>query len=59
MHDATHIMIILDIATSALLSQSYIALRLEQSSKEFYGRYQDLIKKYHRSVKVMVNDSFP
>ena len=32
---------------------------LEKSYKKFYGRYQDLIEKYHRSVKVMVNDSFP
>ena len=42
-----------------LLSQGYIALRLEKSVKKFYGRYQDLIKKYQRSVNVMVNDSFP
>ena len=42
-----------------LLSQGYIALRLEKSFKKFYGRYQDLIEKYRRSVNVMVNDSFP
>ena len=42
-----------------LLSQGYIALRLEKSLKKFYGRYQDLIEKYQRSVNVMVNDSFP
>ena len=42
-----------------LLSQGYIALRLEKCFKKFYDRYQDLIKKYQRSVKVMVNDSFP
>ena len=42
-----------------LLSQSYIALRLEKSFKNFYGRYQDLIEKYDMSVKVIVNDSFP
>ena len=41
-----------------LLSQGYIALRLEKSFKKFYGRYQDLIEKYQRSVNVMVNDSF-
>ena len=41
-----------------LLLQYYIALRLEKSFKKFYGRYQDLIEKYLRSVKVMVNDSF-
>ena len=42
-----------------LLSQDYIALRLEKSFKKFYGRYQDIIEKYQRSVKEMVNDSFP
>ena len=42
-----------------LLSQGYITLRLEKSFKKFYGRYQDLIEKYQRSVNVMVNDSFP
>ena len=62
MHDAAHTMMISDIATSAWLidlSQGYIALRLEKSFKKFYGRYQDLIEKYQRSVNVMVNDSFP
>ena len=29
-----------------LLSQSYIALRLEKSFKKFYGRYQNLNEKY-------------
>ena len=42
-----------------LLWQGCIALRLQKSSKEIYGRYQDLIEKCQRSVKVMVNDSFP
>ena len=42
-----------------LQSQGYLALRLEKSFKKFYGRYQDLIEKYQRSVNVMVNDSFP
>ena len=42
-----------------LLSQAYIALRLETWFKKFYGRYQDLIEKYQRSVNVMVNDPFP
>ena len=42
-----------------LLSQDYIALRLEKSFKKFYGRYQDLIEKYQRSVNVIVSDSFP
>ena len=34
-------------------------MRLEKSFKKFYGRYQDLIEKYQRSVPEMVNDSFP
>ena len=63
MHDAAHTMMNSDIATSAwvdrLLSQGYIALRLEKSFKRFYGRYQDLIEKYERSVNVMVSDSLP
>ena len=42
-----------------LLSQGYGALSLEKSFKKFYGRYQDVIEKYQRSVNVMVNDSFP
>ena len=42
-----------------LLSQGYIALQLKKSFKKFYGRYQDIIEKYQRSVKEMVNDSFP
>ena len=60
MQDADHIMMILDTATSAcLIDFFYVALRLEKSFKKFYGRYQDLIKKYQWSVKEMVNDSFP
>ena len=42
-----------------LLSQGYIALKLEKSFKKFYGRSQDLTEKYQRSVKEMVNDPFP
>ena len=42
-----------------LLSQGHVALRLAKSSKKFYGRYQDLTEKYQRSVKEMVNGSFP
>ena len=42
-----------------LLSQGYIACRLEKFLKKFYGRYQDLTEKYQRSVKGMVNDLFP
>ena len=32
-----------------LLSQGYIALRLEKSFKKFYGRYQDIIEKNQMS----------
>ena len=42
-----------------LLSQGYMALRLEKSFEKLHGRYQDLIGKYQRSVNVMVSDSFP
>ena len=42
-----------------LLSQGYVALRLEKSFKKFYGRYQNIIEKYQRSVKEIVNDLFP
>ena len=43
-----------------LLSQGYIGyMRLEKSFKKFYGRCQDLIEKYQRSVNVMENNSFP
>ena len=34
-----------------------MALRLEKSSKKFYGRCQDLIEKNKMSVKDMVYDS--
>ena len=64
MQDATHI--IYDdfryrykCLVDRLLLHGHIALRLEKSFKKFCGRYQDLIKKYQRSVKEMVNDSFP
>ena len=42
-----------------LLSKGYRALRHEKSFKKFYGRYENLIEKYQRSVNVMVNDSLP
>ena len=38
---------------------TFRSLRLEKSFKKFYGRYQDLIEKYRRSVNAMVSDSFP
>ena len=42
-----------------LLSQGYEVKRLRNSFKKIYGRYPDLIKKYQRSVKDMMADSFP
>ena len=42
-----------------LLSQGCIILRRDKSFKKFYGRYQDLIEKYQRSVKETADDSFP
>ena len=64
MHDAIHAMMILDMAchkclVDQLLSQGFLALKLKKSFKKFYGRYQDLIEKYQRSVNIIVNDSFP
>ena len=60
MHDAAHTMMISDIATNDwLIDFCHKALRLEKSFKKFYGRYQDLIEKYRRSVNAMVSDSFP
>ena len=59
MYDVAHIMMILDVTISAwLIDFCHIALRLEKSVERFYGRYQDLIGKYQRSVKEMANDSF-
>ena len=57
MEDAAHITIILDIATSAWLICFYHKAT-QKSFKKFYGGYKDLIEKYHRSLKEMVNDSF-
>ena len=42
-----------------LLSQGYQHNRLRNSFKKFYGKYQDLIEKYERSVSDKVGDSFP
>ena len=41
------------------ISWGYKVARLEKSFKKLSGIYQDLIEKNHRSVKEMVNDSFP
>ena len=62
MHDAAHIMIS-DIATSVwVIDVCHKATQpcgLRIPFKTFPGRYQDLVEKYQRSVKEMVNDSFP
>ena len=42
-----------------LLSWGYGVKRMRNSLKKFYGRYPDLIRKYERSVKDMMADSFP
>ena len=42
-----------------LPSQGYEVKHLRNSFKKFYGRYPDLIRKYQRSVKDMMSDSFP
>ena len=42
-----------------LLSQGYEVKQLRNSFTKFYGRYPDLIRKYQRSVKDMMADSFP
>ena len=42
-----------------LLSQGFEVKRLRNSFKKFYRRYSDLIRKYQRSVKDMMADSFP
>ena len=42
-----------------LLSQVYKVNQLGNSFQKFHGRYPDLIANYQRSVKDIVNDSFP
>ena len=42
-----------------LVSQRYQYQCLRSSFKKFYGRYQDLIVKYQRSVLDIVRDSLP
>ena len=54
MHDAAHIMMILDIVISTCLidfCHNAFVLQLEKSFKKFFDRYQDLIEKYQRLVK--------
>ena len=66
MQDATHITMTLDIDISFQWVDSFLdqgckvnQLRNNNSFQEFNGRYPDLIPKYQRSVRDMLNDSFP
>ena len=42
-----------------LLSQGYKFNRQRNSFQKFYGRYPDLVAKYQKSVRDMLNDLFP
>ena len=42
-----------------LLSQGYEVNRLRNSFQNFYGRYPDVVAKYQKSVRDMMNYSFP
>ena len=42
-----------------LLYQGYRVNRLRNSFQKIYGRYPDLVAKYQKSVRDMLNDSFP
>ena len=42
-----------------LLSKGYEVIRLRNSFQKFCGRYPDVIAKYQKSVRDMMNDSFP
>ena len=42
-----------------LLSQGYKVNRLRNYFQKLYGRYPDLVAKYQKSVRDMLNDSFP
>ena len=60
MQGTAHIMMTLDIAINFWLTDScYEVKRLRNSLKTFCGRYPDLIRKYQRSEKDMMADSFP
>ena len=42
-----------------LLSQNYKVNRLRNSFQKCYGQYPDLVEKYQKSVRDMLNDLFP
>ena len=41
-----------------LLSQGFKVNRLRNSFQKFYGKYPDLVAKYQKSIRDMMNDSF-
>ena len=62
MQDAAHVMMTLDIAINSWwtdFSQGYKVNRLRNSFQKFYDRYPDVVAKYQKSVRDMMNDSFP
>ena len=44
---------------SKLVSQGYLPKRLVRTFKKFYGRYEDIVAKYDKSVTQMISDSIP
>ena len=50
--------LLVDSQVDRRLSQACEMRRLRNSFKKFYGRYRDIIGRYQRSVKDMMDDSF-
>ena len=42
-----------------LLSQGYKVNQMGNFPQKFYGRYPELVAKYQKSVRDVLNDSFP
>ena len=58
--DATHFMMTLDIAINSQWTDSFLRVnRLRNSFQKCYGRYPDLVAKYQKSVRDILNDSLP
>ena len=59
MQDAVHIMMTLDSDINFRLADSYLSSKMpEKLILKIYGRYSDHIRKYQKSVKHMMADSF-
>ena len=58
MQDSAHVMMTLDIVMNSWWTD-YKVNRLRNSFQTSYGRYPDLVAKYQKSVREMLNDSFP